>query len=205
LENAIMMKSILAVSIFALFVLSAHASQGNIGRDSEKEGDTYATEHQELDNDLQNNLQMNVTRDADGRVEVKDKNGDIYSYRPNAGTTTGVGCASSQQVCYESAPEGNGAMVAHYSNGKTETFVGESHNENQLKSDAGALGLTLVSKINGVATFRSTAGSVEYRVRYSPLLRLGAANVNPGIRVENDGRIIERYADGLEQEILPIK
>jgi len=204
LENAIMMKNILAVSVSALFVLSAHASQGELDG-SETGGDNYATEHQELDNDLQNNLQMNVTHDADGRVEIKDKNGDIYSYRPNAGTTTGAGCASGQQVCYESAPEGNGAVVAHYSNGKTETFVGESHNESQLNNDAGALGLTLISKINGVATFRSASGGTEYRVRYSPLLKPGAANVSPGIRVENDGRIIERYADGLEQEILPIK
>ena len=197
-----MMKNILAVSITALFALSAHASQGEV----ENGGDNYAVEHQDLDNDLQNNQQMCLTRDADGRVEVTDKNGNSYSYRPAAGLSgTGAGCASGQKVCYENAPEGNGAVVAHYADGKTETFVGESHNESQLTADAGALGLTLVSKVNGVATFRSSAGGVEYRVRYSPLLRSGAVNVSPGIRVEKDGRIIERYADGMEQEILPVK
>jgi hypothetical protein len=202
-----MMKKILVLSISALFTLTAHASSDSKTGVETDGGDNYATEHQELDNDLKNNLQMSETRSTDGRIELKDQKGDIYSYRPGVASATGGGCPAGQTVCYENAPEGNGVVVAKYSNGKTETFVGESHNDTQLTADAGALGLTLAGKVNGVATFRATAanGGTEYRVRYSPLLRVGAANVSPGIRVEQDGRIIERYADGLEQEILPIK
>lgn len=201
-----MMKKILALSISALFTLSVHAS-GNDGGVETDVNDDFAAEHQELDNDLQKNLQMGETRHPDGRIEIKDQKGDVYSYRPSTASATGGGCPTGQTVCYENAPEGNGVVVARYANGKTEKFVGESHNETQLTADANSLGLTLTSKVNGVATFRATTanGGTEYRVRYSPLLRPGAANVSPGIRVEKDGRIIERYADGLEQEILPIK
>lgn len=187
--------------IFALasiFALPAFASMGEIE-------DDYGVEHSELDSDLQTNLGMTVSRDASGHIEVDDGNGQHYSYRLQAGAASGGSCTGNQVVCYREAGDGSGSLEVNYNTGRSETATAEAHNETELNEHALQLGYSVVSKTNGVLTVRETASGSNFQVRYAARMVRGAAGLNPGIRVENDGRIVERYSDGWEQEILPLR
>lgn len=190
-------KKALILALATMFSLPVFASVGEVE-------DDYGTEHQELDNDLHTHLGMTVTTHADGHKEVEDGNGNHYSYQLRAEGTTNHGCASGQTVCYRDVGDGSGSMEVNYNTGRSELAIAGSHNEAELTQHAAQKGYGVVSKINGVLTVRSSANGSEYKVRYSPQMVRGATGVSPGIRVESNGRIVERYTDGWEQEIVPV-
>lgn len=192
-------KKTLILALATMLSLPAFAS---VGETEHSENDDYGMEHSELDNDLHTNLGMAaVAHDAnDARhVEVEDANGNVYSYSLQPGST---GTCTGQTVCYRDTGDGTGSVEVTYNTGRSETAHPESHNQNELNEHAGQLGYTIVSKTNGIMTVRQNSTGNEIMVRYSAQLARGVAGVNPGLRVEN-GRIVERYTDGWEQEILP--
>lgn len=164
--------------------------------------DSYGTEHQELNDDLQASLGMTVSRYADGHIEIEDRNGNHSSYELTAAGATSERCASGQSVCYRDSGDRSGSVVVNYNTGRQEIAIADSHNEVELTTHAAQLGYSIVSKTNGVLTIRHTASGAESRVRYAPQMIRGAPGRSPGIRVETDGRVIERYTDGWEQEIV---
>lgn len=189
-------KKALIFALAAMFTIPVYASFGEME-------DDYGNEHSELDNDLHTSLGMAVTAYADGHKEIELGNGEHYSYTLMGEGITNNGCPSGKTVCYRDTGDGNGTMEVNYSSGKSELAFAESHNETELNEHASQMGYTVVSKTNGVLTVRSAATGSEYKVRYSTQLVRGLAGVTPGIRIEN-GRIIERYTDGWEQEIVPV-
>jgi hypothetical protein len=166
-------------------------------------GTTTHTEHEDLDNDLTENHGMRVERSADGHMEVHDSQGNRYSYRLNSGAASGGACPAGQTVCYSDADDGHGSMVVGYSSGKTETAHAEAHNGNELTEHARQQGYSVVSTSNGVVTVRNSSNGNTVKVRYGSKLTQGTPGQSAGIRVESDGRIVVRYNDGLEQEIVP--
>lgn len=166
--------------------------------------DDYGTEHQELNDDLHTNLGLTVSRYADGHIELEDRNGNRSSYELQGTGATGERCANGQAVCYRDSGDGSGSVVVNYNSGRQEIAIADSHNEAELTTHAARLGYSIVSKTNGVLTFRHTASGGEARIRYAPNMVRGAAGLNPGIRVESNGRIVERYTDGWEQELLSV-
>jgi len=192
-------KKITLLALSAIFSLPVYASVGEV------EDDDYGTEHQELDDDLHTSLGMTVTTHADGHKEVEDGNGNHYSYSLQVNGATNNGCPSGQTVCYRDFGDGSGTIEVNYNTGRSELAHPESHNEIELDEHAAQLGFSIVSKTNGVMTVHHAASGSEYSVRNSPQMVRGAAGLNPGIRIEDNGRIVERYTDGWEQEILLVR
>jgi hypothetical protein len=186
-----------------IFALASMLSLPVIASVGETEHD-YGTEHQELNDDLQTNLGLTVSRYADGHIELADRNGNHSSYELQATGATTAGCPIGQAVCYRDSGDGSGSVVVDYNTGRQEIAIAGSHNEVELNEHAVRLGYSIVSKTNGVLTIHHTASGGEARVRYAPQMVRGAAGLNPGIRVESNGRIVERYTDGWEQELLRV-
>lgn len=148
---------------------------------------------------------MSVTHATDGHIEIDDGKGSHYSYTTQAVASTGGICSGGKSVCYADTGDGTNSVIVSYSSGKVEKASGESHNATELADDARQLGFTVVSQAKGIATVRHDADGSEYRLRYSPQLTQGAAGLAAGIRIENNGRIIQRYKDGWEQELFPLR
>lgn len=205
-------KKILIAALIAMMSMPAFASIGETGGDPDDcqgvtctDSDDYGTEHQEMDDDLRNNHGMTVNRDTDGHLEIDDGHGNHYSYRTQPTNGTGTGCADGSAVCYEGSGDGSDSLVVRYNTGKVELATGESHAEPELLEHAAQLGFTVVSKNNGVVTLRNTSSGAEYQVRYSPRMTRNTRGQGAGIHIDTDGRIVERYTDGWEQEILPVR
>lgn len=187
------MKKILIVASATLFSLPAFASVGEVE-------DDYAMEHEMLDNDLRAKTGMAVSHDArDPRhMELVDANGDRHSYRLDPSGTGN--CVSGGTVCYRETGDSLDSAVVTYSTGRNETAYPESHDQNELNEHVARLGFTVESKTKGVMTVRDNANGGRVKVECSAKTVRGASGYAPGLRIEH-GRIIERHADGMEQEL----
>jgi len=181
---------------------SSSHSNGSDDSSAHHQGLDDSAEHQALDDDLHRNHGMSVTHHADGHLEINDTHGNRYSYRLTSQQTTGAGCADGRPVCYSASSDDSQSMSVSYSSGKSSTAHGESHSGTEVSEHAARLGYVVVSSANGLVTVRHASNATTLKIRFGARLTQGAAGIASGIRMESDGRIVVRYSDSVEQEIV---
>ena len=177
-------------------------SNGSDDSSTHHQGLDDSAEHQALDDDLHRNHGMSVTHHADGHLEINDTHGNRYSYRLSSQQSTGAACTDSRPVCYAANGDDSQSLSVSYSSGKSSIAHGESHSGSEVSEHAARLGYVVVSSANGLVTVRHSTNATTLKIRFGARLTQGVAGIASGIRMESDGRIVVRYSDSIEQEIV---